>query len=248
MKRWIRVALGALAMAGFAHFALAGPEPGTGFLGSEHDGTLHSTTKGACTNCHTPHQGKTTLLLWNHTLSVNSFSWDEPKTTAGTNFPTFAGDTYKGMSAKCLSCHDGSVAVTDGQWFEEEFLPPGSFKVPFPYQVGFEGKMNGTHPVAMPYPANGAGSTYNGSTTGSAINLSEWVPDPMATNGIRLYNDDGAGNIVAGVVTGKSGIECGSCHDVHNGPDVTGIFLLRGTTGGADTSKGGYICVQCHRK
>ena len=50
---------------------------------------------GLCTFCHTPHKALSTLLLWNHTLSTNSFRWDMAATTAGTTFPTFKGDTYK---------------------------------------------------------------------------------------------------------------------------------------------------------
>lgn len=223
--------------------------PGDGFIGSPHDGTLHSTTKGACTNCHTPHKAKTTSLLWNHTLSTNTFAWDDTSTTAGTNYPTFKGDTYKGMSAKCLSCHDGSVAVTDGQWFMEGTLVTGTFKISDPiFQVGAGGSMAGSHPVAMPYPANGALSTYNGVTNGSTTALGEWVPDPMATNNIRLYNDNGAGVIKAGTVTGKTGIECGSCHDIHNGSSVKDDLLVRGTIAGSSSSAGGYICLQCHKK
>ena len=70
----------------------------------------------------------------------------------------------------------------------------------------------------------------------------------MATNKIRLFNDDGAGNVVAGVVAGKSGIECTSCHDVHNGARVKDVMLLTGQLAGADRSPGGYICTQCHLK
>ena len=247
MKKWTRAALLAVGFSGFASLAFAAP--GDGFAGSEHDGSAHG--KPPCLNCHTPHQGKTTTLIWNHTLSVQTFTWDEPKTTAGTDFPTGTkGDTYTGMSVKCLSCHDGSVATTDGQWYNAEALPAGTFFVPDPYRVGASGDMSGTHPVMMPYPTNGVASTYNGVTNGPATNLAEWVPNPMATNNIRLYNDDGTGKITAGVVDGKTGIECGSCHDVHNGPTVTGLFLVRGTNVFDDTSSaaGGYICYQCHRK
>ncbi|MEE8449666.1 MAG: hypothetical protein V3S39_08540, partial [Thermodesulfobacteriota bacterium] len=30
---------------------------------------------GLCAICHTPHKGIQTSLLWNHTLSANSFGW-----------------------------------------------------------------------------------------------------------------------------------------------------------------------------
>ena len=40
-----------------------------------------------------------------------------PCTTAGTAYATFQGDTYKGPTTKCLSCHDGLLSSTDGMWF-----------------------------------------------------------------------------------------------------------------------------------
>ena len=74
----------------------------------------------------------------------------------------------------------------------------------------------------------------------------------MVTNKIRLFQDDGAGNVIAGTSAGKSGIECTSCHDVHNGKRVKDVMLLTGMlTGmltGADRAPGGYICTQCHLK
>ncbi len=56
-------------------------------------------------------------LLWNHTLQATAYKWDVPATTAGTTYPAFQGDTYKGSTTKCLSCHDGLMASTDGMWF-----------------------------------------------------------------------------------------------------------------------------------
>ena len=92
--------------------------PGDGIEGSEHDFSgIGSPPTGLCTFCHTPHKAQTTALLWNHTLSSNSFSWDDPATTGGTDYPSFSGDSYKGPTAKCLSCHDGSVAVGDIGWW-----------------------------------------------------------------------------------------------------------------------------------
>ena len=90
----------------------------------------------------------------------------------------------------------------------------------------------------MPYPINGAPNTYNSVRNGAYVAMNEWVADPMAANGIRLYNDDGAGNIVVGVVPGRTGIECSSCHDVHNGPRVKGKLLVTGLLGGSDRRRG----------
>jgi hypothetical protein len=54
--------------------------------------------------------------------------------------------------------------------------------------------------------------------------------------------------VTAGVVAGKSGMECSSCHDVHNGARVKDVMLLTGTLAGSSRAAGGYICNQCHVK
>lgn len=229
--------------------ALAWAAPGDGIAGTDHDFSgIGTPATGLCTYCHTPHKALSTLLLWNHKLSVNTFSWDVPKTTAGTEFPTFAGDTYKGPTAKCLSCHDGSVAIGDIAWWNGGVpgTPLDNTKIGAgdSHNIGFGGAMAGNHPVAMPYPYLQAANTYNGKTTGSGFISTEWVSDPTASNNIRLYNDDGSGNIAAGVVAVKTGLECSSCHDPHNKASVDEMFL-RGTLGGNTTA---YICLKCHIK
>lgn len=234
--------------------------PGAGLLGTPHDfaggnGIATTETVGLCTFCHTPHKAISTQLLWNHTLSINTFSWDVAKTTAGTTFPSIAGGTYKGPTAKCLSCHDGSVAVGDIAWFKEEArtganalttLKMGDIDPKFVIANG--ANMAGNHPVAMPYPAHNAVNTYNGTTTGAAAALSEWQADPtaLASANIRLFNDDGTGAITAGVVAGKTGIECSTCHDPHNKASRDDWFL-RGKAQGS-TQGDGYLCLQCHIK
>lgn len=243
--------------------------PGTGFVGSQHafstittDSTTSPSTKvtiGVCAKCHTPHKAIKSQLLWNHTLSTNTFSWDAPATTAGTTYPTFKGDTYKGPTAKCLSCHDGSVSTSDIAWFNGAKPTIVGFKASTAFghiTVGLGGHLGmapgvtggtsggATHPVAMPYPYLQAKSTYNFVTTGGAYIKNEWVGDPTAV-GIRLFTDDGAGNIVAGTTSGQTGIECMSCHDVHNGVNTVDEPLLRGKLTGNDST---YLCNKCHIK
>jgi len=214
--------------------------------------TTVKVTIGLCTKCHTPHQAKSATLLWNHKLQTTQYSWDVPATTAGTPYPKFSGDTYKGPTTKCLSCHDGLMASTDGMWFNRQSVSGSKYVAPAGslnsgHEVSEGPDLSKTHPVAMPYPVNGAPSTYNFVKNG-ALDAAEWVADPMTTNKIRLFSDDGAGNISAGVSTGKTGIECTSCHDVHNGPRVKDVMLLTGALAGSDRSPGGYICTQCHLK
>lgn len=224
--------------------AWADAAPGAGIAGSKHDFSGKGGA-GECTFCHTPHRGQQTLLLWNHKLSTNTFKWDVPTTTAGTPFPTFKGDTFKGPTAKCLSCHDGSVAIGDVAWWKgaPATLDTTTHGQGSRVSVGFGGNLAGNHPVAMPYPFNNQKSTYNNSTTGPAIVTTEFVTDPTTLN-IRLFNDDGAGNITAGPVSAKSGIECTSCHDPHNKASKDQLFL-RGSISGNTTD---YICLKCHVK
>ena len=205
---------------------------------------------GQCTKCHTPHQAKSVNLLWNHTLNSGTYKWDDPTTTAGTTYASFKGDTYKGPSPKCLSCHDGTMASTDGMWFQRTartgvasaYTSVGSGHV---VTKGASTNMSGTHPVAMPYPLNNAASTYNLVTTGSDFIVGEWVDNPK-TLGIRMFKDDGTGGITAGTAAGATGIECSSCHDVHNGKNVKDVYLLTGMSTG--NASNGYICTQCHKK
>ena len=240
------------AAAGITNPTTANPVPWTGIGANGTDAGTQLTTRiqiGQCTKCHTPHQAKSTNLLWNHTLSTNTYQWDVPATTAGTTYATFKGDTYKGPTTKCLSCHDGSIASTDGMWFNRGWNKSTKYVGAWSgHEVASEaGSMVGTHPVAMPYPFNNAKSTYNLSTTGDDANLTDWVADPKAL-GIRMFKDDGAGNITAGTALGKTGIECSSCHDVHNGSRVKDSYLVTGKINGSDRSAGGYICTQCHVK
>ncbi len=219
-----------------------------GLAGTDHDFSSRGGGVGLCTFCHTPHRAVSTLLLWNHRLSLNpTFSWDVPASTAGTTFPTFA-NTYSGPTAKCLSCHDGSVAIGDIAWWNG-----GAPGTPLDNtrhgagdnaNVGLGGSMAGNHPVAMPYPYQNAANTYNGVTTGSGAVLSEWQPTPLAP--VRLYNDN-AGTISAGPAAGRSGIECSSCHDPHNRA-TEGDFFLRGQLTGSTAGTPGYICLKCHVK
>jgi hypothetical protein len=242
----------ALAFAAAPVFAQSTP-PGAGISNSPHDFTAtSSTTVGLCTFCHTPHRAEQTKLLWNHELSALTYSWnDTTVTTGGTPLPTFNA-VWQGVSKNCLSCHDGTVAIGDVAWFDAQAnrsLDSTKHDSPSdPRLITFKtpgtGDLASNHPVAHPFPFQGQASAYNGTTSGAAATASGWQTNPE-TLGIRLFNDDGAGNVSAGGVVGKSGIECSSCHDPHNGPTVQDKYFLRGNLTG-NTSD--YICLKCHVK
>ena len=249
--------------------AYAGAGAGTGFTGSPHDfsgknaGTNQragtAVTTGGCTFCHTPHKAAQTRLLWNHTLSTNSYGWsDATETTGGTKLqsPAIAGGAtgWSGPTKFCLSCHDGSVAIGDIAWFNRQAWSAGSAIDSTKHSSGqyniasTTGDLKGNHPVAFPYPFGKVQNSYNGVTTGAGVYMTDFNTDPT-TLGIRLFSDS-TGIVVAGTVAGKTGIECTSCHGVHN---ETGLVydepLLRGTKGGSTTGPGAsYICMKCHTR
>ncbi len=233
--------------------ARADPAPGSGIKGTAHDFTGSGAKVGLCTYCHTPHKAGSTLLLWNHRLSTNVFRWDVAATTAGTMLPAIGGATYKGTSSRCLSCHDGSVAAGEVGWYDAR-SHLGAAALPSPVVgtaavVGASGSLAGNHPVGVPYPFNKTANTYNGITTGKLMVASEWQADPVSLPGshIRLFKDDGAGNMSLlgpGMSTSFAGIECSSCHDPHNQETLDRLFLRGRATG--STQADGYICLQCH--
>jgi hypothetical protein len=256
--RFSSIVAAALAMA-FIGASPAVAAPGDGIAGTAHDFTTeinNTEAIGLCTFCHTPHRAQSTRLLWNHTLSAETYSWsDITSTTGGTPLPTF-DSTWQGVSKNCLSCHDGTVAIGDVAWFQaapktgvnaildhQHDDPADPALITFNSGLGGGGDMSGNHPVAHPFPYQGQASTYNGSTTGASALQSGWVADPTA-GGIRLFNDAG-GEVTAGAVAGSSGIECSSCHDPHNGNGVVDVRFLRGTITGNDQN---YICLKCHAK
>ena len=252
VRTWttIAVVIGAFAFVGsFPSLVLAAP--GDGLAGSLHDFTDEGTNTqavGLCTFCHTPHRALSTRLLWNHTLSSNTFSWDEATTMGGTDLPTNI-QTWIGPTRNCLSCHDGSVAIGDVAWFNKAgpLVINATDHQNDDFTVGPGGDLTGNHPVALPYPFNNTGGeSYNGISTGIDVAL-EWVPDPRV-NGIRLFKDSGLGSALAGGEEGNAGIECSSCHDPHNASTVQDEYFLRGSLTGNAGGPAGYICLKCHDK
>lgn len=225
--------------------------PGDGLKGSDHDFSAAGGGVGLCTFCHTPHRAIDTRLLWNHTLSAATYSWqDVDRTIGGTMLPTIS-QSWTGPTKYCLSCHDGSVAIGDINWWlggKPAALDNEKHAWDDKHNVGATGgtlgNMSGNHPVAVPYPYQNAKNTYNGTTTGDYVITSEFVADPTV-NKIRLFNNPSESLVVAGAVAGKTGMECSSCHDPHNGSTVEDEYFLRGKLRGSELP---YICLKCHSK
>jgi predicted CXXCH cytochrome family protein len=209
--------------------------------------TAGASEDGLCVFCHTPHKGAASLLLWNHKLSTNNYSWADVaggKTTGGTVYPTNLR-TWSGSTAKCLSCHDGTVSVGAIYWSNAtadpvvpisgaDASPTGQINNPayiIP-DAATGSDLAGNHPVGVPYSYDQQASTYNGITTGPDIRLAQWVARPV---GPKIFGAGGGGAPVAGA----AGIECASCHDPHG---TANTFFLRVTKSGSQ------LCLSCHIK
>ncbi len=237
--------------------------PGAGIAGTPHDFSGYSaganqrsggTAKtGACVFCHTPHKSYRTRLLWNHTHPPTDYNWGNYTVTAGgTTLPTIQS-TWEGATVFCLSCHDGTVARGDIAWFNRrswtgaaaldlDKVTIGHVSDPFDIAEFLKGMMGSNHPVAVPYPYLQVRNTYNSVTTGPRVPVANYRSDPTPL-GIRLFSNPTGQQVVAGATSGRTGIECTSCHGAHNEKGVVvDKPFLRGLRGGDS----GNLCSKCH--
>lgn len=91
----------------------------------------------ACIYCHVPHNGSSTVPLWNQSLSTSQYLL-YPGSTDNPNSPTTVGQA----SVLCLSCHDGSVAVGQS-------VALGTLQVQGSLTDNFGSKLTGSHPFSM---------------------------------------------------------------------------------------------------
>lgn len=230
MRRWLF--LGLVTIVFIVAWAIAPPAVIAQLTGSVHDFTFETgpqadfkgTKSGAprlCTTCHSPHGTKSSMLLWNHTLSSNTLTFGTGAVTvAGTELPTNIKD-WKGTTKYCLSCHDGSVAVGDlihgTDWGSNKITDTEKIIAP-------SGDLSGNHPVAIPYPYV-ASAVYNGIT--SKADPASYVSAPVD---VKIYE----------FTKTQKGMECGSCHEVHR--KNAGGPLLRKSGGTPSVS----LCARCH--
>jgi len=226
--------------------------------------TIRSTnTTQLCVFCHTPHGGQSTQLLWNHTATAQAtFSWGVAATTAGTPLPTTG---FSALTLRCLSCHDGSIGVgsvlnvPNGTTGGVITITGGGAGGVIPAgltRVGNGGAMAGHHPVAIPYAGTTALSvTYNGIQNRALVGTFDYyaplitatctTPTGACTSAPNTGNTLGAnvtlyGNAGAAPTAANVGIECASCHDVHN-ENANVAFTRVSMTGSG-------LCLSCHRK
>lgn len=164
-----------------------------GVIGTKHDlsaantGSVHAQTeKEVCTFCHTPHRSLDDGPLWNHQMSVASYTpYSSSTLHASVGQPS-------GSSRLCLSCHDGTVAlgglhnsaatVTMSDGVTTLADVPGT-------SANLGTDLRGHHPISFVYDAALA-----------AINGRLNNPSTLDKR-IKLENNR---------------VQCTSCHDPHN--------------------------------
>lgn len=201
-----------------------------GVAASKHDlttatGTAFSTTGNTaevCVFCHTPHGGNNNgAPLWNRTTSATSFTMYN-STFSSTIDMTVAGSP-QGVSAACLSCHDGTI--------------------------GFDVLINATTSASGTYNYNAAGADQAWAFTGddSMVNQSapvKFTSDLTNQHPISITYDNTADTAflatpTAPVVLYNGQVECGSCHNPHD--DAIVPFLRTSNAASA-------LCNSCHIK
>lgn len=185
-------------------------------LSSSSGGTYKtSDTTEICIFCHTPHGASQSIgPLWNRS-AINTSGYTMYNST--TLDMTIDG-TPGGVSAACLSCHDGTVALDS----LVNFPGSGSTNPGWNWSgagnkiantsTAYMGKdLSNDHPISIVYSTS-ADSAFN------AISNNK-------VGGLPLY-------------TGNK-VECGSCHNPHD--NSNGTFLRV-------TNSGSGLCLKCHIK
>jgi len=214
-----------------------------------------------CVYCHTPHAANTAFTgapLWNKGDAALTDYMMYGATAVNTAGSTIAGTataaTPASPSLACLSCHDGASAI------DSIVNAPGSGMGAYESagntditEIGttYGGNIGGSVVDA----GLGDGTTTTSTTVGN-VNLSNdhpvsiiYTPDTaglVATN-TALVGWVGAtevGDLLRGAANNQ--VECGSCHDPHNGGNTQGTatevnFLRKSNAGSA-------LCLGCHNK
>ena len=191
-------------------------------------------TQEACQPCHAPHNkiGGTPDVLWNHKMGATGLtSW---------------GDAVNDASYRCLSCHDGTVALdafggSAGTTGNEMVNPTsGSYKP----MVGTN--LDDDHPISVAYTTTSTTSTrmwpmYLASATATSASIG-WAVSTSSTSGdLRLTYAAPTGTATAGTFT----VECGTCHAVHGkgatpGTPYSSLLRIPNTNS--------QLCLDCHKK
>jgi len=227
------------------------PDPYLGYPGS----SLYSTnTSRVCVFCHTPHGGTLDGPLWNRNNPAPAGGWTHYNSAAiSIDLGLSVSRPPNAESMLCLSCHDGSIAVThvinppnelDGQPIKTEFGGdldnaiygdiindgPGKRIGASRADTAGTGQLFDDHPISFSYDDVYFSDEYQlGSRTGELR-----ASGIAAGLGVRFYGS-------------SNNVECSSCHDPHvdysplTGNTAYDPFLIM-------SNSGSNLCLACHVK
>lgn len=259
MKKSLLIVLSMMLSLVVVGAAFAGLAPGTGIEGSYHDlGTAAASYGDAaeqagqnriCVYCHAPHNtiklgspeavdgmGMPVeyLPLWNHTITTMP-GFDmynngplEPASGPSQSQAKQIATQPQGVSILCLSCHDGSVATnaygvgTGSEGAADKFMAGRALIGGLNPATGL-GDLSNHHPVSFSY---------------TAVEALDNEIRPSATTPMG----NGAKHIIDFMFGADAMMECASCHEVHNGPEVAGPKLTL-----VDDTRSAF-CLTCHAK
>ena len=163
--------------------------------GSMHDFTATGVSPIAgvteiCITCHIPHRPLQNVPLWNHALSgasLNLYNTNATYSSGNSAYYDSSPQAFTGSQSRaCLSCHDGTLAVSGGV-----FIPTSDpvwilWDAGVAVAAGGANGLKGSHPVAVNY------------TTLQAANATE-------------YNA-----VITPLQLENSRVQCTTCHNAHN--------------------------------
>jgi len=212
-----------------------------------------------CLPCHAPHNqpDPTQGYLWNHVMPAPAGGYKLYANTAiGGNIEGALVTGLDSTSKKCLSCHDGSVAVDSygGYTFNAAgttsvFGPTtgthtlgtsvdGNGSATTGFVVGSGGDLSHDHPVGVVYPASGYVNPTTWTKTGYT-NSSGSVVAYVKADGTAGGTTTGGGlTLDGGNVAGTGVVGCGTCHTPHG--DTYNFLVI--------SNYGSQLCMSCHTR
>lgn len=217
-------------------------------IGSPHDFSGESWNNKAsdqhtvCSVCHTPHHADATAgPLWNHTMSGSGFTMYNNANSPGANLKATTEPGPAASSLACLSCHDGTVAVSA---YGGSPNPGASTAITNSANIAPGKDLSHTHPISFNYDL-------------ALTALDKWlylpsdtVTPPVSGGGAFVNGNDMTVN--GFLLNGKGRVECSSCHDVHNQEgspyDPFNNPKLVKIVGVDLDNNGSLLCRACHNK
>ncbi len=185
-----------------------------------------------CSFCHTAHDNEGTTdrtFLWAHDVPTAFTSYSSP--TLQSTPSTVVGTTMS-QTAQCLGCHDGTIAVTSGNYgtpnpANNNELTINSTQITsggkLTLTTGLVVPLSRTHPVSFTYDAT--------------LAAKHQLRVPAGNNSVDGYG------IIPLFGAGGNQMECATCHDPHLN---SGIMRRQFPTGATQDKGTGSFCLYCH--